>query len=128
MRLSQEARTQIAQQLKAARLEKKLTKIELARELGVSRQMIYRYEEGLDAPSAQNLAKALRYLGVSVIVQGHKLTAEAFEIRGKGPIPPGEQIDLPLGVPQEFSGTTIRVTRNEGSIEIHALISSTTRR
>ncbi len=89
--------------------------------------MVIRYEKGKDAPTGEAFAKAIRYIG-GLDLPGYRLTAEALE-RPKSPPPPAtQQLDLPLGVPQEFPNTTVRVTRHEESIEIHAVISGAGRR
>lgn len=94
----------------------------------MSRYMVIRYEKGKDAPKGATFARAVRYLGTLDIL-GYRLTAESFEPPKTVPAPITEQLELlPLGVPQEFPGATVRVTRHEESIEIHAVISGSGRR
>jgi len=129
MRFTQEDCQSIGRQLKAARAVKRHTQRELAAALGVSRQMVSRYEHGRVAPTGENLAKAVRYAGgLDLPSYNWKLTTEALEQARATPSPYGEQMELPLGVPQEFSGATIRVTRNLDSIEILAVVGGPGRR
>lgn len=123
MRFTEEDCQSIGRQLKAARVSKRETQRELAEALGVSREMVIRYEHGKVAPTGENLAKAVKYAnGLELPSYGHKLTAEQMERPTAAPGTAAEQIDLPLGVPQEFSGATVRVTRGENSIEIFAVV------
>jgi transcriptional regulator with XRE-family HTH domain len=129
MKFTEEDCQSIGRQLKAARVAKRHTQRELAVALGVSRQMVIRYEHGKVAPTGENLAKAVRYAGgLDLPSYKWKLTTEALEQARATPAPYGEQMELPLGVPQEFSGATIRVTRNRDSIEIFAVVGSPARR
>ncbi len=129
MKFTEEDCQSIGQQLKAARLTKKHTQRQLASAIGVSRQMVSRYEHGKVAPTGENLAKAVRYTGgIDLPTYKWKLTTEALEQARATPAPYGQQMELPLGVPQEFSGATIRVTRNLDSIEILAVVSGPRRR
>ena len=90
----------------------------VAKHLGLSRQMINRYEGGYDAPTAENLAKALRYFGISIELPGYRLTAEALEPFEKAQAPKEIQFELPFGKPQEFPNATVRVTRDKDRLEI----------
>ena len=85
-----------------------------------------KYEQGKVAPTGENLTKAANYVG-SLNLPGYdyKLTTEALKKPGAVPATtPARQMELPFGVPQEFSGATVRVTRNENSIEIFAVVGS----
>ena len=127
MRFSKEIREMIGCQIRDARMARGATQRKLAEVLGVSRYMVIRYEKGRDTPTGATLAKAVLYLG-GLELPGYKLTAEALERPRAAPVPTAEQIELPLGVPQEFPGATVRVTRNRDSIEIFAVVSGPGRR
>jgi transcriptional regulator with XRE-family HTH domain len=129
MRFTEEDCQSIGRQLKHAREVKRHTQRELAGALGVSRQMVIRYEQGKVAPTGKVLVKAVRYTGgLDLPSYNWKLTTESLEHARATPAPYGEQMELPLGVPQEFSDATIRVTRNLDSIEIFAVVGGPGRR
>jgi len=128
MRLTKEIRLLIGDQLKAARVEREETQATVAVRLGISRQMINRYEKGRDAPTAQNLARLMRYFGIPLDLPGFKLTAEALELEPKRDLPTAEQFTLPFGKERVFPGATVRVKRNRNSLEIYALIQQPRRR
>jgi len=91
--------------------------------------MVIRYEHGKVAPTGENLAKAVKYVdGLFLPSYGHKLTAEAMERPTALPSPAAVQVELPLGVPQEFPDTTVRLTRKQDSIEIFAVVGGPARR
>ncbi len=127
MSITEQIRKSIGRQLRDVRIARRHTQRRLAEALGVSRQMVIRYEKGEAAPTGANLVKAVEYLG-ALDLQGYKLTAEALEQPTPAVAPAAEQMELPLGVPQEFPGATVRVTRNWDSIEIFAVLSGPRRR
>ena len=129
MRFTEEICRSIGQQLKQARIAKKHKQRELAGELRVSRRMVIRYEKGEVAPTGETLARAVRYVGgLDLPGYDYKLTVEAVEQPRPAPGPAAQQIELPLGVPQEFPGATVRVTRKDDSMEIFAVVSGLRRR
>jgi transcriptional regulator with XRE-family HTH domain len=129
MRFTGEDCQSIGRQLKAARVKKGDTQKELARALGVSREMVIRYEHGKVAPTGETLARAVRYAGgLELPSYKYRLTADVMEQPTGASRLAGEEVDLPLGVPQVFPGTTVRITRNEDSIEIFAVVGGTGRR
>jgi len=116
--MSKEIRQAIGTKLREARIAKKETQSDVGTKLGLSRQMISRYEKGHDAPTAGNLAKALRHFGIGIDLAGYRLTAEALEIPTKTEGPREVQFELPFGKPQEFLSARVRVTRERDSLEI----------
>ena len=118
MRMSREIRQLIGNRLREARIARRQTQSKVAEELGLSRQMVNRYEKGRDAPTAENLAKALRYFGITIELPGYRLTAEALEPSDKAQTPKEIQFELPYGKPQDFSNATVRVTREKDRLEI----------
>src|SRR5437762_1966637 len=114
MRFTEEDCQSIGRQLKAARATKGHTQRKLAQELGVSREMVIRYEHGRVAPTGENLARAVRYAeGLDLPSYRYKLTAKAMEQLDAAPAPTVQQLELPLDVPQEFPDATVRITRKE---------------
>jgi transcriptional regulator with XRE-family HTH domain len=129
MRFTEEDCQSIGRQLRAARVTKGETQKELADALGVSREMVIRYEHGRVAPTGENLARAVTYAGgLELPSYKYRLTAEALERPSATPAAPEQQLELPLGIPQEFPGTTVRITRKEDSIEIFAVVGGPDRR
>ena len=123
MRFTEEDSQSIGRQLKAARATKGHTQRGLAQALGVSREMVIRYEHGKVAPTGENLARAVRYAeGLELPSYKYKLTAKAMEQPSAAPAPTEHQLELPLDVPQEFPDATVRITRREHSIEIFAVV------
>ena len=129
MKFTEEICKSIGQQLRRARIDKRDKQKQLAEVLGVSRRMVIRYEKGEVAPTGENLARAVRYVGgLDLPGYDYKLTVEAVEQPRPAPGRAAQQIELPLGVPQEFPGATVRVTRKEDSMEIFAVVSGLRRR
>jgi transcriptional regulator with XRE-family HTH domain len=124
MRFTEEICQSIGRQLRGARKAKGHTQKDLAKSLGVSRRMVMKYEQGKVAPTGENLARAISYVGGGLDLPGYeyKLTAQALERPKVPPARPEQQLELPLGVPQSFPGTTVRITRTEDSIEIFAVV------
>jgi len=116
--MSREIRQLIANRLREARIARRETQSRVAEELGLSRQMVNRYEKGRDAPTADNLAKALRYFGISIDLPGYRLTAEALEVPAKPGARKEVQFEMPFGKPQEILDATVRLTRERDSLEI----------
>jgi len=120
----EEVRRNVAQQLRIARASRGETQEVVARELGISRQMLNRYENGHDSPRPENLARLVRYYGMSLDIEGHRFTAEALETKRQPMGKPAKQLDLPLNRPQEFSDARVRIIRKSDSIEINAVITA----
>ena len=98
--------------------------MDVAGKLGLSRQMVNRYENGHDSPRPENLARLVRHYGITLNIEGYKFTAEALETMPRDMGKPAKQLELPLGKPQEFTKASVRITRKSDSIEIYALITS----
>ena len=129
MRFSGEDCKRIGEQLKACRLKRGDTQKQLARVLGVTREMVIRYEQGKVAPTGENLARAITYAGgLELPSYKYRLTTEVLKQPIAARAAPSKQLELPLGIPQEFPGTTVRITRREGTIEIVAVIGDPDRR
>jgi transcriptional regulator with XRE-family HTH domain len=120
MRMSPEIRQAIGNALRKARVDANKTQSHVAREVGLSRQMICRYEKGHDAPTGENLGKLLRHFGISIELPGYawRLTAEALETAKARPLPLSQQLTLELNKPQEVHNAKVRIVRKEDSIEI----------
>src|SRR5208283_4581124 len=124
MRFTEEICQSIGRQLRKARKAKGDTQKNLAKSLGVSRRMVMKYEQGKVAPTGENLARAISYVGDGLDLPSYeyKLTVQAMERPKSAPARLEQQLELPLGIPQDFPGTTVRITRTEDSIEIFAVV------
>jgi transcriptional regulator with XRE-family HTH domain len=123
MKFTQEICRSIGRQLRETRRANHQTQRELAQLLGVSRQMVVRYEKGVVAPTGEVLAKVARYVGhIDLPGYDYKLTAQALEHPRPAPASIEEQLKLPLDMPQEFPDSTVRITRKEDCIEIFAVV------
>ena len=120
----EEVRRSVARQLRIARTSRGETQEDVARKVGLSRQMVNRYENGHDSPRPENLARLVRYYGIPLDIEGHKFTAEALETRRRAVGKPAKQLELPLGRPQEFSHARVRIIRKSDSIQIHTLVTA----
>lgn len=120
MRMSREIREAIGRELRRARIDSKQTQKQLADSLGLSRQMICRYENGHDAPSAENLANILKYLRTRIDLPafGLRLTAEDLAGPAVGPQPVPRQLVLELDKPHDLENAKVRILRKTNSIEI----------
>ncbi len=122
MRMTSEIRQAIGRALREARARTSPMKSQkqVADDVGLSRQMICRYEKAHDAPTGENLGKLLKYFGISIELPGYswRLTAEALE----GPKGDAEssfqQLTLELNKPREVQNAKVRIVRKENSIEI----------
>lgn len=82
--------------------------------------MINRYEKGHDAPTGENLGKALRYFEIGIQLPGYNwlLTSEALEKPVAGPQSVGQQLNLKLDKPLELPNRKVQIIRRKDSIEI----------
>jgi transcriptional regulator with XRE-family HTH domain len=120
MRIAEEIRREIGSRLREARLKVMKTQKQVADAVGLSRQMINRYENGHDAPTAENLAHILDYLrtGIHLSTFGLRLTAEDLGARPVGPQLVPKQLVLELDKPYDLENANVRILRRGGSIEI----------
>jgi len=118
--MSEEIRKAIGEKVRDARKEQKLTQKQLAAKLGLRRQMINRYENGWDAPKAENLGRIIKYLGITIDLPGYdyRLTAEALEQPGKADRRLPQQLNLELDKPAEVTNANVRILPTRSSIEI----------
>jgi transcriptional regulator with XRE-family HTH domain len=118
--MSKEVRDAIGEKVRKARKDQKLTQQQLARKIGLRRQMINRYENGRDAPKAENLGRILKYLGIAIDLPdyGYRLTAEALEQPDEGHPRVPQQLSLELDKPTEVSNANVRILPTRNSIEI----------
>jgi|SRR5712691_11535729 len=110
---------ELAGQIKNARESARLTQGELARRLGLSRQMISRYETEEDVPAFEILAEIARTLDTVFRIEGLQIVLEATPQRLKS-MP--KQLRLDFEKSQQFRGAVIKITPSEGQILITAKI------
>jgi transcriptional regulator with XRE-family HTH domain len=118
--MTAESRRAIGAALRTARVNRGQTQQQIGENVGLSRQMINRYENGRDAPKAENLGKLLKYLGIRIPLPDHDyvLAAEAFEKPVLELETPAEQLNLELDKPSEFTDAYVRIFPKKTSIEI----------
>jgi len=123
MRMRKDIREEIGRRLREARLGRPgtpETQEQVAEKLGLSRQMINRYERGRDAPKAENLGKLLKYYGISINLPGYdyRLTAEALEVPDRTVPSLNEQLSLELDKSSVLTNASVRILPKRNSIEI----------
>jgi transcriptional regulator with XRE-family HTH domain len=111
----------LGEQIRRARTDCGLTQTELAHEIGVSRQMIARYEAGKAMPSIDVLARAAIILDVDFDVDGIHAHFEQTDSRSKLRSVP-HQLRLDFGRSHTYSGATIEITPRKGRLLISASI------
>ena len=106
--------------MRDARLKSGKTQKEVAAALGLSRQMVCRYENGHDAPTAENLGRAIRYFDISIDLPAFGLRLTAEELRGRqiGPQLVPKQLVLELDKPHDLENAKVRILRKKDSIQI----------
>jgi transcriptional regulator with XRE-family HTH domain len=118
--MSREIRIRIGEVVRQARKEQKLTQQQLADRIGLRRQMINRYENGRDAPTAENLGKILKCLRIGIDLPGYdyRLTAEALERPREADRRLPQQLSLELDKSTEVSNANVWILPRRNSIEI----------
>jgi transcriptional regulator with XRE-family HTH domain len=107
-------------QIKNARKNARLTQDALGDAIGMSRQIIQRYEAGTDAPSVNVLGKiALELSMTKVSINGFNF-AVTRPTEGSS-VPATEQLRLDFNKEHTFPGATIKITPTSVSITITAI-------
>ena len=117
------SKTDIAQQIRDARIDSGLTQDELAGHLRVSRQMVGRYEAGTDEPSVAVIARAASILGVSFEIDGIRIMCEPVDPRVK-PQVAQRQLRFDFGKAQRFPGAVVEIIPYKGKLLIRAELPS----
>lgn len=110
---------ELAGQIKDARESIRLTQQQLADKLGLSRNIISRYENGKDVPSIEILSALARELDTPFRIQGLQVVVECASPRLK-PVP--RQLRLDFEKIQQYKDAVIEITPREGQIFITAKI------
>jgi transcriptional regulator with XRE-family HTH domain len=109
----------LGHQLKEARKSAGLTQVVLASRLGISRQMICRYETGRDAPAIEVLALAAAELGVEFQLLGIRITSKDMPSRGVLRALP-KQLNFQFNRSHRFQDAIVKITPHKGRILITA--------
>lgn len=109
---------ELGKQIRDARKGAGMTQSKLAKSIGVSRQMVTRYESGNDPPSIEILALAARTLEATFSVRGILVTSS--DERGRGPRPVAKQLVLPFMRSRTFRKAVVEITHRRGRILISA--------
>ncbi len=107
------------EQLRKARQDSGLTQDELADQLGVSRQMVGRYETQDGEPSIGVLARAGATLGIPFEIEGVRINCEFVDARANLQVVP-RQLRLDFGKARTFQGAIIEITPQRGKLFIRA--------
>ncbi|MGA2713373.1 MAG: hypothetical protein ABSG41_09715 [Bryobacteraceae bacterium] len=83
-----------------------LTDVEAARILGVRKQMIKPYRQGLTMPGTQVIARACVYWNLRFSYQGFEISANNFVPSNGLPQAVPDQLKLPFDEPLEFRGVS----------------------
>jgi hypothetical protein len=86
-----------------------LTDVEAARVLGVRKQMIKPYRQGLSMPGTQVVARACVYWNLRFNYQGFEISASNFVPSNGQPKSAPSQLKLPFGGSLEFRGVSSSV-------------------
>lgn len=111
----------LGEQIKKARKSVRMTQQELGDQIDVSRQMISRYEAGLDAPAVEVLARIALLLEAEFQVRGCRVVFERTEGRFT-PRAVIKQFELPFDKPHRFPRAVVEITPRYRSILIKAEI------
>ena len=110
---------ELAEQIRNGRESANLTQKQLAERLGVTRQMISRYETEEDVPAIEVLAAMAREFDTAFRIQGLRVVVEGTSQRLKS-MP--KQLRLDFERSQQFRGAVINIMPSEGQILITAKI------
>jgi len=109
----------LGRQLKEARKSAGLTQDGLATRLGISRQMICRYETGRDSPAIEVLALAAAELRVEFQVLGMRISSQEMPTRSDLRSLP-KQLNFQFNKSRSFQHAIVRITPHKGRILITA--------
>ena len=111
----------IGKQLQDVRNHRGLSVAEVAKVLGVKRQMVYNYENGKSLPSLEVLVAAANESNVSFELQGCKVLPEDAKLRfPKGPRP--TQMELTFTKPKVYKGARIKIRQRDHEMVITAIV------
>jgi transcriptional regulator with XRE-family HTH domain len=118
---------ELGKELREARRRLGVSVAELAEKSGVSRQMIYRYEDGSRSPGVDVLALACRVLGkISFVIDGNRveIRAEDFTLKPRA-VP--KQLRMEVGFvcgPEHASIRALKSSRDRNRVVINAVLSA----
>lgn len=111
----------IGKQLQDVRMQRGLSVAEVAKVLGVKRQMVYKYEKGKSLPSLEVLVAAANEWNVSFELQGCKVVPEDAKQRfPKGPRP--TQMELAFKKPKVYRGASVKIRQRDHEMVITAIV------
>jgi transcriptional regulator with XRE-family HTH domain len=115
---------EIGNAIREARNSLLMTQQDLARHVGVSRQMVSRYESGADSPSIQHLAGIARVLEIDQIsVEGTIINFRQLA-KSDGPKLVLRQLKLPFDKISKYEGATIKIEPRKGRLIFTAVMSA----
>lgn len=111
----------LGEQIKAARKKSGMTQQKFADRIGVSRQMVCRYENGSDLPSLDTLSKIAGALDLGDVEIGGTRLSLARKSPGR-PQTTAVQLKLPLGQERRYRKAEVQVARKKGKLHVTAVI------
>jgi transcriptional regulator with XRE-family HTH domain len=111
----------LGDRIKAARKGTGITQKKLADRVGVSRQMVCRYENGSDPPSLEVLSKIASVLDLTNLEIGGMRVSLAKRAPGR-PRAAGVQLNLPFAKHRTFKRAEVQVALREGKLHVTAVI------
>jgi transcriptional regulator with XRE-family HTH domain len=115
---------EIGDAIRKARNSLLMTQHDLARHVGVSRQMVSRYESGADSPSIQHLAGIARVLEIDQIsVEGTIINFRQLD-KSDRPKLVLRQLKLPFDKISKYEGATIKIEPRKGRLIFTAVMSA----
>ena len=112
-------RRELGVQIRLAREAAGVTQRKLAAHLGVSRQMIGRYEAGIAAPSVDKIARAATLLKIEFFVHGYRISC-THDSRVVRQIPTPQQLSLDYEKAHTSKHSLVRITPRKGKLVIYA--------
>jgi transcriptional regulator with XRE-family HTH domain len=112
-------RRELGAQIRFARESAGVSQGELAKHLGVTRQMIGRYESGRAAPGVDKIAKAASLLRAEFVVHGYRISSVLDSRVPKLSLIP-HQLSLEYEKPHTSKHSLVRITPRKGKLVIYA--------
>lgn len=112
-------RRMLGAQIRQARESAGVSQRQLATHLGVTRQMVGRYESGRAAPGVDKIAKAATFLKVEFFVHGYQISCTHDSRVLKRRVAP-QQMSLDYEKAHTSKHSLVRITPRRGKLVIYA--------
>jgi transcriptional regulator with XRE-family HTH domain len=122
--MSRYSASEIGRQLKEARQVRGLAVAAAAKVMRVSREMVYKYEEGKSLPSLDVLTRAANAWGISFKLAGCEVIPRPGIQRRAKQAQPVQQF-LPFGRARRYKGASLKIRQHGSEIIITAVVRNT---